>query len=190
MKSMRLFLSLACGLATTAGTLAQPAIQPGRWEVQHTMKSDTGEIEKAVAQAKRELAAMPPEQRKMMEAMLAQQGVAMGSGGPPHVFTCISPEMAASRVLPVQQEGDCTTRLTRESGNTVDMDFVCTNPPSTGKGSFTVHDPRRYSGRWTIRTAAQKGQAAEVIDMEIRARWVSAACGGARPAPGKPSSRE
>ena len=170
--------ALALVLAVPAVVSAQPAIQPGWWEVEHTLKSNSGELEQAVAAARRELATMPPEQRKMMEAMLAKQGVAMGAGGPPHVFTCISPEMAASRLLPVQQDGDCTTTVTERKGASIAMRFVCSNPPSSGTGQFTVQDARRYTGRWTIVEAAAKGRAAEQVDIDIRARWVAATCAG------------
>lgn len=169
----------AAWLLSTAAAWAQPAIQPGWWEVQHTLRSSSGEMEQAVAEAQRQIAAMPPEQRRMMQEMLGRQGVAMGAGGPPHVFTCISPELAASRALPVQQQGECTTTVTGRAGSTIDLRFVCSRPPSSGTGRFTVHDPRRYSGRWTIVEAAASGRPGERVDIDIEARWVAAACSGA-----------
>lgn len=176
-RCLHLLPAVITAIAAAAAS-AQPAIKPGQWEVRHAMKSSSGEVEQAVAEAQRQIAAMPPEQRRMMQEMLARQGVAMGAGGPPHVFTCISPEMAASRALPVQQQGACTTTVTGRAGNSIDMRFTCSDPPSSGTGRFTVHDPERYSGRWTIVNAPVKGRPAEQIDMDIQARWVAAACSG------------
>ncbi len=57
--------------AFAAGMFAVSAsaqnLKPGLWEVTNKMQSGSGELEKGMAQMQREMAGMPPEQRKMME---------------------------------------------------------------------------------------------------------------------------
>ena len=61
---------------------AQPrTLKPGLWEISNKMQSGSGEMEKAMAAAQKQMAAMPPEQRKMMQDMMAKQGVSLGAGG-------------------------------------------------------------------------------------------------------------
>src|SRR5688572_24317009 len=51
------------------------SIKPGLWEHTMTMKSETGQLEQALEQARQMLAAMPEAQRAMMENMMAEQGI-------------------------------------------------------------------------------------------------------------------
>ncbi|MDD2368707.1 MAG: DUF3617 family protein, partial [Sulfuricurvum sp.] len=48
---------------------AETTIRPGVWEYTSTIKSQSGEIEKSMAQMNQQMASLPPEQRKMMEKM-------------------------------------------------------------------------------------------------------------------------
>src|SRR5690606_11414730 len=66
-----LFL-LAMGSAASAQSLS---IKPGLWEHTMAMKSETGQLEQALEQARQMLATMPAEQRAMMENMLKSQGI-------------------------------------------------------------------------------------------------------------------
>ena len=65
-------------LATSTATLAQQRLQPGLWEQSMVMQND--KVNQAMAQMQQQMAAMPPEKRKQMEAMMAKQGVSMGGG--------------------------------------------------------------------------------------------------------------
>src|ERR1041384_6387653 len=87
-------IALAAFAALPAG--AQPGkLQPGLWEQALTMKSASGQMESQMAQMQQQLASMPPDQRKMVEDMMAKQGVAMGGGGRnTTIKMCISPEQA------------------------------------------------------------------------------------------------
>ncbi|HEX5391002.1 MAG TPA: DUF3617 domain-containing protein, partial [Burkholderiaceae bacterium] len=76
--------------------------KPGLWEVQNKMGGNP-EMDKAMAEMQKQLAAMPPEQRKMMQDMMAKQGGAMptpGAGGGMAMKVCITPEMAARNDMP------------------------------------------------------------------------------------------
>ena len=62
--------------------------------------------------------------------VLAQQGVAMGSGGMHTVKICMSKEMVERNEMPAQQQGNCKSTVSPRSGNTMKMSYVCTQPPS------------------------------------------------------------
>jgi hypothetical protein len=63
-------LSVCLLLATGAGYAAAQNMKPGLWEMSTQMKGD-GQMGAAMAEAQKELANMPPEQRKMMQDMMA-----------------------------------------------------------------------------------------------------------------------
>lgn len=60
-----------------APPVAAQSLKPGLWEINNKMQSSSGQVEKAMAEAQKQMAAMPPEQRKLMQDMMAKQGVAM-----------------------------------------------------------------------------------------------------------------
>ena len=112
-------LGLAC-----AAALAQspPRLQPGLWEHRIQMSSQSGEMEAAMKNAQAAMANMPAEQRKMMEQMMAKQGVAFDASGQ-SMRMCMTPEDVARDEIPAAQEG-CTQTATR-SGNTWTVSFRC-----------------------------------------------------------------
>ena len=80
MKANLALVVLAIAATAITATASAQELKPGLWEVTSTMTSASGELEKANAQMQKELAGMPAEQRKMMEDMMAKQGVKMGAG--------------------------------------------------------------------------------------------------------------
>ena len=105
--SIRL-LTASCLALGLASAMAQ-STKPGLWEIQSKVGGNP-EMDQAMAQMQQQLASMPAAQRKMMEDMMAAQGVKLGKGGGMSVQVCITPEMAARQDLPTQTEGDCTTQ--------------------------------------------------------------------------------
>ena len=170
--------------ALAAGTFAFSAsaqnLKPGLWEITNKMQSASGEMEKAMADAQREMASMPPEQRKQMEAMMAKQGVKMGAGGPGGTSTrvCMTKEMVERNEVPTQQ-GDCKTSKQQRSGNTIKMAWSCTNPPSSGEGHYTIVSPEAYTMKMTMRSAMQ-GKA-ETMNMDASGKWLASDCGNIKP---------
>src|SRR5688572_1108940 len=151
MKVRNALVVLAAATFST-GAYAQN-MKPGLWEITNNMKSGSGEMEKARAQMQQQMASMPPEQRKMMEDMMAKQGMKMGAGGT-SVKMCMTKEMAERNQVPAQQ-GDCKTTQQARSGNTMKVAFSCTNPPSSGEGQYTFVSPEAYTMTMTVKTAIQ-----------------------------------
>jgi autotransporter-associated beta strand protein len=160
---------------------AQPQkLRPGLWEHTVVMKSQSGQMEAAMAQMQKSLASLPPEQRKQMEQMMAQQGVSLGPKGNA-VRMCITAEQADLDNIP-PQEG-CTQNVRRTGPNTVAMTFSCKGsqgaPPTSGEGTMTFNGPTAYTGNFKVNSGA--GGKSDQIDMAQTGKWLSADCGAIKP---------
>lgn len=166
--------------ASPAG--AQPVkMRPGLWEHTVTMKSQSGQMEAAMAEMQKSLAGMSPAQRKQMEQMMAQQGVGIGPSANV-IKVCVTPEEADLDRLPA--EPGCTQTVSRTGPSTVAMRFSCKgdagNPPSSGEGTMTFSGPTAYTGRFTMKTTTDGKP--EVIQATQSGKWLSAQCGAIKPA--------
>src|SRR5690606_564456 len=132
-----------------------------------------------MAELHKQMAQMPPAQRKQMEAALAQSGVKMapGAGGGMAVQMCMTQEMVSRDDVPMQE--GCKTTRNQRSGKTQKFAFSCSNPPSSGEGEVTYDGPEAYSSRMTVR-ATQGGQT-QTTTMETRGKWLKADCGSVKP---------
>ena len=177
MKSRHALAVLALAALST-GAFAQN-MKPGLWEVTSNMKTGSGEMEKARAQMQQQMASMPPEQRKMMEEMMAKQGMKMGAGGATSVRMCMTKEMAARNQLPVQNQGTCTTTQSPISGGRMKFSFTCKNPPSSGSGEVSFTGDTAYSMKMKA-TSTIQGKPQD-IDMAATGKWIGADCGNIKP---------
>ena len=162
---------------------AQPQkMRPGLWEHSMTMKSQSGQMEAAMAEMQKSLASMPPAQRKQMEQMMAQQGVGMGPKGQT-VKVCVTQEQADRDTVP-QQEG-CTQKVQRINASTMKVAFSCKGgqgqPPSSGEGTVSMQGPTAYTGQFKIKTE-NEGKP-EQIDMAQSGKWLSDNRGAIKPVP-------
>jgi hypothetical protein len=179
----RLFVASASALGTLL-LAAPPAmaqnLKPGLWEINNKMQSGSGQLEKAMAESQKQMAAMPPEQRKMMQDMMAKQGLSMGpgAGGNMAVKICMSKEMVERNELPAQQ-GECKTTHSPRTGNTMKMSFACTQPPSSGEGTVTFVSPEAYTMKMTMKSMTQGKP--ETMTMDGGGKWLSADCGNIKP---------
>ena len=173
-------LALLAGMA--GGASAQQKMRPGLWEHSVNMKSQSGQMEAAMAEMQKSLASMPPEQRKQMEQMMAQQGVGMGPKGQT-VKVCITKEQADLDNVP-QQEG-CTQKVQRVDASTMKVAFACKGgqgqPPSSGEGTISMQGPTAYTGQFKFKTQTQGKP--EQIDMAQSGKWLSDNCGAIKPMP-------
>ncbi len=171
---------LATGL--TVFPAAAQTMKPGLWEVTSKMGGDHGsKMAAAQEQMQKQLAAMPPEQRKQMEKMMAQQGMGMpgaAPGGGMSARVCISKEMAARNEAPPQQ-GDCKQESMQKSGNTTKFKFSCSKPPATGEGEVTLQSPEAYTMK--LKTVTQAKGRPETMTMESQGKWIAADCGKLKP---------
>lgn len=137
-------------------------------------------MDDAMAQMQREMANMPPDQRRMMQEMMAKQGMQMGTapGGGMSVRMCMTREMVERSEFPAQH-GDCRTTQQARSGNTIKMAYTCRNPPSSGTGQVTIQSPEAYT--MTMNVSSTVGGKTETMSMAGSGKWLSADCGSVKP---------
>ena len=173
-------LALVSASLATAPALAQK-VQPGLWETTMAMPSGGPQMQAQMALAQQQLAKLPPEQRKMMEDMLAKQGVGLGAGGNA-IRYCLSKAQAENADLPQDLEGRCRRESLQRDGSTMRFKLVCSNPPSTGSGEIVFKGDKAYDMKVSIEHQRQ-GKPAR-MDMSGSARWISADCGQLKPVGG------
>ncbi len=171
-------------LATTllplalAQTPPGPRIEPGLWEIDMTLKSQSGKAEMAMREAQAYISRLPPDQRRQVEAMMQQQGVRLGDKSS-SVKACITKEDAERGEIP-QQAGDCTQETLERSPTSMKVKFSCaTNPPANGEALVEFQSPTAYTSRAVVDTVVL-GQN-ERVNVEQTGRWQGADCGSVRP---------
>ena len=180
-------------LAAVATMNALPAsaqnVKPGLWEVSNKMTTASGHLEKSMAEMQKQMAGMPPEQRKMMEDMLSRQGVSLGAGAGGAVLAkmCLTKEMIAQNQMPIQQLGDCTSTRGAMTGKTMKMSFNCTKPPSSGEGEITFASDTSYSMKMKMNSSASGKP--ETMNVDATGRWLGADCGNIQPMTMPPAAR-
>jgi len=161
--------------------LALPAgaqtMKPGLWEINNKLSG--GQMDQAMAQMQQQMAQMSPEQRKQMEAMLAQRGLRMtpgGGNGGMAMQVCMTREMVERNEVPTRQ--GCTSTQSKRSGNSIHVAFTCSNPPSSGEGdvSFT---PESYTSHMVVKTTVQGRP--ETMTMDAAGKFLKADCGDIKP---------
>lgn len=180
----RFALSVTCTallLAAGPASAQQQKMRPGLWEHTVSMKSQSGQMEAAMAQMQKSMASMTPAQRKQMEDMMAQQGVRIGPNGN-SVKVCITAEQADLDRIP-PQEG-CTQKVQRTGPSSIAMTFSCKGapgqPPTSGEGTMTFSGPTAYAGNFKVQTTTAQGKP-EQLDMAQTGKWLAADCGGLKP---------
>lgn len=176
---MRILSILAGFLLLSAAAMAAVKldVKPGLWEHSFTIKSESGQIEAAMAEMQRQLEQMPPAQRQMMEQMMASQGMSLRPGGS-SVRACLTAEDIARGELP-QQEG-CQQQILEQGRDRLRVRFSCAgNPPTSGEGEVVFHNPTHYAGKAVLETAIEGRP--ERMTVEQVGKWISADCGAIKP---------
>ncbi len=169
---------LALPLAAAAQTT-----KPGLWEITQKMGGNP-KIDAGMAQMQQQMAAMSPEQRKMMQDMMARQGMSMpgaAPGGGMRMQICITPEMAARNDPPPPAEGNCKTQVQKRTPTEMQIAFQCTDPVSSGDGTFRYKGDNSYTSVMNVTTRVDGKD--ERVKIEGEGRWVGASCGNVKPRP-------
>jgi len=172
--NMRLpLLALALGLSSPA--LQAQMLQPGLWELTTSDMQVDGKQLPDMDFMLGQLKNLPPEQRAMMEGMLAKQGVTIAGKG---VRSCLTQQQVNTNDIPLQDpQSGCTQKITERQGNVWKFQFTC--PRAQGTGTATFLSDREFvtkvSGTFNASGVQQKGS------MNTRATWQSSDCGNIRP---------
>lgn len=147
-------------------------LKPGLWEHSFSMESESGRMEDAIQEALRQLEQLPESQRRMVENMMAEQGINLDMAGS-SVEVCISQDDLDQGTLP-QQDG-CEQELSQQEDDSFYFAFECEgNPPHSGSGTMTIVDREHYRGESQF-TTEMDGQT-EHINMQQEGRWLSEEC--------------
>lgn len=172
----KLVLIAPCMMAL--GANAQTS-KPGLWEVTSKV-SGSPETDKAMADMQKQMAGMPPEQRKQMEAMMGKQGMSFsGPAGAMVMKSCVTKEMVEQSQLPVQTRGTCTSTTSEKTSTSMKFSYACTNPPSIGQGQFNFLNDRSFTSKMKLTTTVQGKQ--ESTTVEGAGKWLGTDCGQVKP---------
>jgi hypothetical protein len=170
---------LAAAALAFASFGAAAQIAPGLWEHRVQFKSQSGEMEKSMAEAQARMAELPPDQRKMVEQMMAKNGMAMGPQGT-SVKSCISKEEAARREPPPMSRPECTQEVVSRTSNSMKVKWQCSGKdPSSGEGEVTYTSDKTYTGH-AVMNSMRNGKP-ETTNMESSGKWLAADCGDVKP---------
>lgn len=174
MKTLSLVLVIISAFIYTAATFASgPDIRPGLWKYQVDMKSESGQVEAAMAQAKAMLASVPPEQRAMVEQMMQSRGANFDLDTQ-SFETCITSEDIKTMNMPEPDE-KCEQSLVKKSDNKFKMTVSCAgDPPMQGVGEFWVVNKKEVGGK-VLMDVTLNGQP-DKITMRQTGTWVQDSC--------------
>lgn len=186
MRKIRTAAFLFAALLAAAGSAQAQKMKPGLWEHSTAIKGGGGEMAGAMAGMQEQMARMKPEERQMMEQMMAQRGMSMpaaGGGGPgTSIRLCITADQAARDEVPMGERQCKRTRMTR-SGNTVRFAFTCEGEHATsGEGEVTFVSATEQRGNVKVTTTRAKGPP-ETMEVQTSAKWLGADCGSVQPRP-------
>ena len=176
--------SLSGGVRLASGVWAASAqdCKPGLWEIRQKPQLDP-QRQAQMEQMQKQMAALPPEQRRQMESMMSQHGVSMNfQGGELTLKSCVTKEQADRAAMP-RTDGKCE-HDSKRTGDTMLVNFRCTNPASEGTNEITFLGPDHYKTKSEIR--AQRDGKTEVIRSTGEARYLGSDCGSLKPQGAKP----
>jgi hypothetical protein len=173
-----LLIGLFCASLTTTVQAVTLDMEPGLWEHKFTISSDDNALQKQMEEVQKQLASMPPAQRKMMEDIMASQGIGISANGA-SVKLCMTREQIERGQLP-QQDKNCTQEVTENGKGNYSMNFSCSGSPAmSGTGSMRFSDRKNYTGE-TVLTETGEGQS-RVMTMSQVGTWLSGDCGNIKP---------
>ncbi len=174
---------------------------PGLWE--HAFKFDknsmsaiTGgqqeQMTQAMEEMKKQMANLPPEQRKMMEDMMAKQGIKISDKGidmaaqgvsiskdGTTVKVCMTQADIERGAMP-QTDENCEQTITQISATKFKATYVCKGEhPTQGEGEITFQSNKAYTGK--IKMVTQVNGTPQTIQGDQSGKWLSSDCGNIKP---------
>jgi len=169
--SLLLFIS-------TALAADYPDIKPGLWEHNVEWSTDTGELERGMAEARnqmqKQMKDMSPAQRKMMEDMLAESGMDLGLDNVTRKV-CVTEEEIRRAELDFSAE-ECDQKILSQTSRKIEIEFSCETSSgiSKGRGEILLHNEEHYTGQFEFNTE-MNGEPTK-LTMDQEGRWLGADC--------------
>lgn len=169
--------TVLASLLTSQLAFAQPDhpdVLPGLWEFKVTIKSESGQLEAAMAQAQAMLDALPESQRSMMEGMLKNSGIQNLNLKNRSFEQCLTAQQIAAFDMPKPHDG-CEQQFEQKSTSKYSYNLKCNqNPPMSGSGEFTILSKKSMQGEMNIN--AQMSGKNEIIQFNQQGTWLKADC--------------
>lgn len=147
--------------------LASAEPRPGLWEFTSQMEH-AGHAMPDMQQMMDQLKNLPPEQRQMMEQMMAKQGVKLGGSG---VQLCLSAERLKAGVMPMQDaDSGCSQEITERGADVWKFHFKCPNGEGQGE--------TRFQGDTAFTTTVNGVYDGKPSRMHSQAKWLGEDCAG------------
>ena len=163
--------SLSLGLCLLPVLATAQDIQPGLWEISSSNMQVDGQALPDMQQMLEQMKNLPPEQRQMMERMMAEQGVQLGDQG---VRVCMSEAQVKAQDIPLQDpKSGCSHEITERSAELWKFRFSC--PDGQGEGETRFLSDKAFT------TQVQGTYGGRNSSMQSHARWIAADCGGLQP---------
>jgi hypothetical protein len=151
-------------------------IKPGLWQITNKISSANAETDQALSALLGQVANLPPDQRKQLEAFAASRGVTVPNvtqDGGIGVQSCITPEMAARKQIPTGQAGDCKSNNVAIAGG-IDIAFTCRNPAASGRGRLSFVSENSFTMALDVTTSARGTP--EQVRVASNGNWLGATC--------------
>lgn len=176
-------------------------MKPGLWE--HAFKFDKDsmgaingaqqdQMSKVMEEMKQQMANLPPEQRKMMEDMMAKQGIKVTDKGIDMAAQGVSISKDGTKVKACMTQADidrgampqtdenCEQKITQLSPTQFKATYVCKGEhPAQGEGEITFQSDKAYTGK--MKMVTQMNGKPETIQGEQSGKWLSSDCGNIKP---------
>ncbi|HKK19540.1 MAG TPA: DUF3617 domain-containing protein [Opitutales bacterium] len=162
----------------TALAADYPDIKPGLWEHNVEWSTDTGELERSMAEARnqmqKQMKDMSPAQRKMMEDMLAESGMDLGLDNVTRKV-CVTEEEIRRAELDFSAE-ECDQKILSQTSRKIEIEFSCETSSgiSKGRGEILLHNEEHYTGQFEFNTE-MNGEPTK-LTMDQEGRWLGADC--------------
>lgn len=176
-------------------------MKPGLWQNNIKMVGDgaaqmqslQGEQMKTIIEGmKKQMATMPPEQRKQMEQYMAQSGMKVEGDGmtfengnvtvtptSSSVKSCIT-QADIDRGEMQNDSDECKSTLKQISKNRFKSTQVCSgDASSTSEAEVVFHSPKHYTGKGYM-NQSMNGKAHK-IEVELEGTWLASDCGDVKP---------
>lgn len=200
---MKKCMTILAGILCVSGAQAQVKIdmKPGLWENRVNLSGKSAEkmqdayadqMKQAMAEMKKQLAEMPPEQRKQMEEMLGDSGVKMDEKSLSFEDgrVSISQDGTLARSCVTQAEIDkgqlrepqhgCRSDLTQIDKNRIKSTEICSGDvPSSSEMEIHFHSSTHYTGQGKT-TQIIEGKPSEMA-FSLEGKWLASDCGDIRP---------
>lgn len=145
------------------------SVEPGRWQHNVDLSSQSGRLEAALDLARMQMALLPEAQQQRIKDMLQRQGIQFDLVNQ-SFQNCVTEEEATTGEFDFMKQGGCELTRVNEVGQDTEVSFVC----AQGQGELVLRDGRSYTG--TSSMTLEFGGIIEEVTASHRGSWVGASC--------------